>query len=168
MDGMLFRSGEEVGQAPLQIADFLADAPAPRRGRPRAKPAPAIAPAVLARLATREREVAGAVYAGGEMAADEVRAALGAGLSNSAVRTMLNRLTEKNILKRRGAGNKFLYSAALPDDLVREAALKRLSDDYFGGSLFDAALALMKLVAERQPDAVRSISRRVRRTAAHA
>jgi predicted transcriptional regulator len=165
MDGMLFRTGDDGAQGPLQLADFLPAGPAPRRGRPKAQAPAPLAPAVLARLATREREVATAVYVGGEVAADEVRAALASGLSNSAVRTMLNRLTGKGILKRREAGNKFLYSAALPDERLREAALQRVSEDYFGGSLFDAAVALMKLVAERQPEAVRSISRRVRRTA---
>jgi predicted transcriptional regulator len=115
----------------------------------------------LARLAGREREVAGIVYGCGRgISADEVRRALSDPLSNSAVRSMLSRLAAKGLLRVRKTGKKFLYSPAIADDAAREAAILRLAQDYFAGSLAEAAMAMLALARRRRPaalDRVRAI-----------
>ena len=109
----------------------------------------------LARLAPREREVAEIVYACGRgISADEVRHALGDPLSNSAVRSMLGRLAAKGLLATRRAGKKFLYLPAIADAAAREAAILRLAQDYFAGSLAEAAMATLALARRRRPASV--------------
>ncbi len=109
----------------------------------------------LARLPGREREVAGIVYASGRgISADEVRLALGDELSNSAVRSMLSRLAAKGLVATRKAGKKYLYLPAIADAEAREAALLRLAQDYFGGSVAEAAMAMLALARRRRPAAV--------------
>ena len=106
----------------------------------------------LARLAGREREVAGIVYACGRgISADEVRLALSDPLSNSAVRSMLSRLAAKGLLTTRKTGKKFLYLPALADEAAREAAILHLAQDYFAGSLAEAAMAVLTMARRRRP-----------------
>lgn len=116
-----------------------------RRDRGEGEPQPGPAAAALVRLAPREREVATIVYTHGMLTANEARAYLAKPLSNSAIRSMLTRLEAKGILRKRKAGNKFLFGPVMPDRQLRDRALRRLCDDYFGGSLIDAAVALFAL-----------------------
>lgn len=129
---------------------FLKDAmsgSAPLLRRPQGPP--------LARLADREREVAEIVYACGRpVSADDVRLALSDPLSNSAVRSMLTRLTAKGLLATRKTGKKFLYLPAVADDAAREAAILRLARDYFAGSLAEAAMAMLAMARRRRPGAL--------------
>lgn len=110
---------------------------------------------LLARLPGREREVAAIVYECGRgISADEVRLALGDPLSNSAVRSMLTRLAAKGLLTTRKDGKKFLYLPALADEAAREAAILRLAQDYFAGSLAEAAMAMLTMARRRRPAAL--------------
>jgi len=99
----------------------------------------------IRRLAPREREVAELVYSRGEASATEICEALSEPLSNAAVRSMLGRLERKGLVRRRKEGRRYLYLPALADQSVREIALRRVSHDYFGGSLAAAAVALSDL-----------------------
>ena len=101
---------------------------------------------MLDRLPRREREVAEIVYARGEASAQDICHALPDRLSNAAVRSMLQRIEAKGIVRRRKEGRKYLYSAVLPDRTVREAALRRIAKDYFDGSLVRAARMLDDMV----------------------
>lgn len=106
----------------------------------------------LARLAGREREVAEIVYSCGRgITAEEVRLSLSDPLSNSAVRTMLCRLTAKGILTyRKATGKTFAYLPAVTDEAAREAAILRLAQDYFAGSLGEAAMTVLSLARRRR------------------
>lgn len=107
---------------------------------------------LLSRLAWREREVAGIVYTWGRgVAAEEVRLALSDPLSNSAVRSILQRLATKGLLTTVRTGKKFLYLPAIADQEVREVAILRLAQDYFAGSLAEAAMATLALARRRRP-----------------
>ena len=101
---------------------------------------------MVERLAPRERQIATIVLTRGEASAGEVRHALPEAISDAAVRSMLSRLVAKKLLRRRKLGRKFLYRPAAPDGAAREAALRRLSRDFFGGSLAHAAEAATALV----------------------
>lgn len=102
-------------------------------------------------LPRREREVADIVYALGEASAEDVCTALADPLSNAAVRSMLRRIEIKGVIRRHKVGKKFLYSAARPNRDTREAALRRISRDYFGGSLTSAALVLLEMMDREEP-----------------
>lgn len=109
----------------------------------------AIHPVRVLDLYEREQEVAIVVYRRGCATANEVQDRLSDPLSNGAVRSMLNRLVGKRILKRqrRGPHGAFVYLPALTDEVIEERALRQLANDFFDGSLFRTAAALDKLVA---------------------
>lgn len=101
-------------------------------------------------LPARERQVARIVYANGPMTANAVQQRLLPEISNGAVRSMLVRLVAKGILSRRwgerGRSQNFLYFPAITNEQLRFGAIKRLSDEYFSGSLLDVAVALIDLL----------------------
>ena len=104
-------------------------------------------------LASREREVATIVYAQTSATARQVEGQLSTVMTNSAVRSMLVRLVRKGILSRRaiagkrGRGQEYLYLPALTEADLKIRALRRLSEDFFDGSLSEAAQLLQMLVA---------------------
>jgi predicted transcriptional regulator len=111
-------------------------------------------PRQVLRLASREREVATIVYAQTGATARQVEAQLSTVMTNSAVRSMLSRLVRKGILSRRaiegtrGRGQEFLYLPALTEADLKMRALKRLSEDFFAGSLTETARLLQLLVEQ--------------------
>ncbi|WP_162806664.1 BlaI/MecI/CopY family transcriptional regulator [Sphingosinicella terrae] len=99
----------------------------------------------IERLAPRERELAQIVVALGEASATDIERKLSDPLSNSAVRSMLRRLERKGVVRRHRRGNKFVYVSATPTPAARVEALRRISQEYFGGSLAAAAAAIAEL-----------------------
>ena len=99
----------------------------------------------LDRLARREREVAEIVFARGEASAVDVCRALSDPISNAAVRSMLTRLEAKGVLSRRKEGKRFFYAPAGTDPAVRDASLRWLALEHFGGSLARLAGAALDL-----------------------
>lgn len=112
----------------------------------------------LTRLAPRELEVATIVYLNTGITAREVEAALSSPITNAAIRSMLNRLVDKGILRRRRGEGKFYYSPALLLPSIQERALERVVDDYFAGSLSDAFVRLVGLVRATRPDILASLT----------
>jgi predicted transcriptional regulator len=103
-------------------------------------------------LPPREREIAEIVYAEGEASAAEVCRALPDPLTNAAVRSMLSRLRAKGVLRRRKEGNRYYYAPAVSDQAAREAALRKVSRDYFDGSLLDTAAVLIEMARSQSSD----------------
>lgn len=102
-------------------------------------------PALLRRLPPRERQLATIVGRLGEASATEIQDALPDPISNAAVRSMLRRLEAKGVLVRYPHGRKYLYAPAAVDQ-GGEAALRRVSRDYFSGSMTRAAAAMASLI----------------------
>jgi predicted transcriptional regulator len=112
-------------------------------------------PPPIQALAWRERELASAIYREGPMTAKDLQARLSDRLSNAAIRSMLARLCQKGLLKRRKrmvvckAGARriaFLYLPAIGSDGVRHTALLQFARDYFDGSLLMVAQASIELL----------------------
>jgi predicted transcriptional regulator len=108
-------------------------------------------PPAVRRLAPREREVATLIYWKGALTAKEVGGHI-PGVSHGAIRTMLGRLGRKGILKCRhsGYGKTLLYLPAIASGDIVEIALKRVAEDFYEGSVFDAAAAIHAFLAARQ------------------
>lgn len=102
-------------------------------------------------LAPRERQVVEAVYRLQEATAAQIQQELGPDLSNSAVRAMLVRLESKGVLQHRVDGQRYLYSAVVPQEQVRESALKKLVGTFFNNSSASAATALLGMSGELSP-----------------
>jgi predicted transcriptional regulator len=106
-------------------------------------------PHEVALLLPREREIATIVYRLGASTAAQVEGELSAALSNSAVRSMLNRLVAKGILKRVLAYRTFVYLPALTPRDSGCLALKQFAADYFDGSVERAATVMSQLLDTR-------------------
>jgi predicted transcriptional regulator len=83
-----------------------------------------------------ELECLKALWKLGEASVKDVRGELAPrkNLAYTTVMTLLDRLARKGGASRRKAGRMFLYSPALPRDLVRGLAVKELVDSFFNGS----------------------------------
>ncbi|HEV2593671.1 MAG TPA: BlaI/MecI/CopY family transcriptional regulator [Sphingomicrobium sp.] len=106
-------------------------------------------PHEISLLLRREREVATIVYRLGSATATEVLDTLSKRISNAALRSMLNRLVAKGILKRILSGRAYVYLGALTSSESRDLALKQFADDHFYGSVFEAAETIASLLADR-------------------
>ena len=103
-------------------------------------------PIEVEQLLWREREVATIVYRLRAATANEVCANLSGQLHNASVRSMLNRLVAKGILKRTLSDKSFVYLPALTATDSRILALRRFADDYFAGSVHLAAQSMRALL----------------------
>lgn len=102
-------------------------------------------PSLMRRLPPRERQLATIVSYLGEAGATEIQNALPDPISNPAVRSMLCRLEAKGVLVRYRQGRKFLYALARVNE-PGEAALRKISREYFSGSLAQTAAAIASLI----------------------
>lgn len=95
-------------------------------------------------LRGRELEVVMIVRRRQGATVEEVRADIAGDLSPSAVRTMLNRLTEKGHLTRAERDGRNWYGVAGPaSSRARRGAAARLVETFFGGSPINAAVAIL-------------------------
>jgi len=100
----------------------------------------------LAALGPRQQEIAGIVYAHASVTPREVQQRLSEQRSLRVIRTLLDRLVLKGLVRRKASGRhrEILYIAAIPTPRVREAAIRKLVDERFGGSLALASTALQE------------------------
>ena len=98
---------------------------------------------MIDKLPPRERELFDALYGLKQATAAELQGALEDAPSNSAVRVMLRRLEAKGFVTHREVDGRFVYSPALPESRIKQSALKRFVETYFGGSPAGAAAALI-------------------------
>ncbi|MCA9194121.1 MAG: BlaI/MecI/CopY family transcriptional regulator [Planctomycetales bacterium] len=91
-------------------------------------------------LSRRERQIVDVLFELGEAPADKVREALGAGLANATVRTMLRKLEEKGVVSHREDGKRFLYKVIQSRKAAGKSALRRVLNVFYGGSV-ESALA---------------------------
>jgi predicted transcriptional regulator len=84
-----------------------------------------------------------ALYASGETTAAELCASMDDPPSNSAVRIMLSRLERKGFVTHRAENGKYVYSAAVPEPVVKQTAVRQFIDTFFRGSPIGAAAALI-------------------------
>jgi len=118
---------------------------------------------MLTNLAPREQEVATIVYLNASMTATEVESALSSEISNAAIRSMLNRLVAKGVLRRhKGEGKSyFIYSPAVQLPEIQERVLERVAGDYFGGSLSEVSRCVVRLMEKQDPEALSALSRQI-------
>lgn len=77
-----------------------------------------------------------ALWALGEATVEDIRARLlpTRPLAYTTVMTVMDRLARKGVAERRKRGRAHLYSSAVAEEAVREHALGRLVENFFGGS----------------------------------
>src|SRR5512134_3454517 len=83
-------------------------------------------------LSRRERQIMDVLYASGRASAAEVLEAMPDPPSYSSVRALLRVLEEKGHVVHEQDGARYIYAPAVPGEEVRESALRRLVQTFFG------------------------------------
>jgi BlaI family transcriptional regulator, penicillinase repressor len=96
-----------------------------------------------AALSRRERQSMEIVYRRGEVTAAEILADLPDPPSYSAVRGLLRILVDKQHLRHREDGPRYVYSPVVTREKARTKAIADLLDTFFDGSAAEAAAALL-------------------------
>lgn len=115
-------------------------------------------PREVERLFPRMREIARIVYLNGSATAREIQDAIEDPLTLYGIRTMLNRLIRRGIIKSRKSGRhrEIIYLPGILNDGIRELALARMIEHDFDGSCqtaLQSTLLLIRAEADRTPNA---------------
>ena len=94
-------------------------------------------------LGRRERQIVETVTKLGEASVSDVQKHLADAPSYSAVRAMLNLLVEKNWLRYRQEGKKYLYRPAVSKRKNQRTAITKMLNTFFSDSATDAFAALL-------------------------
>jgi BlaI family transcriptional regulator, penicillinase repressor len=116
---------------------------------------------LIDKLPPRERELFEALYGLGHATAAELEEVLENPPSNSAIRVMLRRLEAKGFVTHREENGRFVYAPALPESRIKQSALKRFVETYFGGSPVGAAAALIGMSEKVDPDELRQLEQMI-------
>ena len=112
---------------------------------------------MIDKLPARERQLFEALYSMKRATAVELQDALEDAPSNSAVRVMLRRLEAKGFVTHREEDGRFIYSPAVPERRIKQTALRRFVETYFGGSPMGAAAALVGMSEKVDPEELRRL-----------
>jgi predicted transcriptional regulator len=112
-------------------------------------------------LPRREREIFEILCSAGEATAADIRAAMADPPSYSAVRTLLARLEQRDLVKHRTLDQTYIYKSVPQPAKVRESALKQMVKTFFDGSAASAATALLGLTKTLSPDEAAALRRAI-------
>ena len=119
-------------------------------------------PSELVGMSRRERQIMDVLHRRGEATAAEVLAEMAQAPSYSAVRALLRVLEEKGRITHDVRGRTYVYRPTASRSLVRRAALQHVVTTFFGGSVGEAAAALLDLPGRGLGDAERRrLARRI-------
>jgi predicted transcriptional regulator len=114
----------------------------------------------LSKLSRRERQMMEVIYRRGRASAAEVREGLPDPPSYSAVRTLLTILEGKGYVEHVKEGARYIYLPVQRRDRAGRAALRRVVQTFYDGSLGKAVTALVDLSGSRlSPDEIGRLSR---------
>jgi predicted transcriptional regulator len=112
----------------------------------------------------RERQIIEVVYRLGKASVTDVHTRLPDPPTYSAVRAMLGKLEDKGFLSHEQDGPRYVYLPAVPAERARRTALRQVVDTFFGGSVEQAVLALVKMPEGELPDErLADLAERIRR-----
>lgn len=103
-------------------------------------------------LSKRERQIMDALFEAGELSAQDVKAAIPDAPSYSAVRALLAKLVEKDIVQYRDESGRYIYFPVIKQDQARESALQKMVKTFFGGSATAAVNALLGMQDKKLTD----------------
>jgi predicted transcriptional regulator len=104
-------------------------------------------------LTRRERQVMNILHRRGASTVTEIMDELPDPPTYSAVRSILRILGEKELVRHREDGPRYIYEPAESTERVRESALEHVVDTYFAGSTEQAVTALLRLADTDLSDA---------------
>lgn len=104
-------------------------------------------------LSRRERQIMDILFEVGACSAHEVLEKLPDPPGYSAVRALIARLVEKNLVEFRLDGTRHIYSPRVEPKKARDSAIKQLLKTFFKGSRVNAVNALLDMDAGKLSDA---------------
>ena len=118
-------------------------------------------------LTRRERQVMDILHRRGEATVSEIMADLPDPPTYSAVRSILRILGEKELIRHREDGPRYVYYPAQDTEAAREDVLSHVVDTYFAGSPEQAVTALLRIsdldIEDEEIERLREAIRRARR-----
>jgi len=96
-------------------------------------------------LSKRERQVMDVVYRRKSASGQEIMNDIPNPPTYSAVRSTLNILEKKGLLKHRKNGKKFIYSPTISPSKATNSAVKQLMTTYFNNSVENAVSTILKI-----------------------
>lgn len=96
-------------------------------------------------MSRRERQIMDLLHQLGSASANDVRSSLPDPPSYSAVRAHLRVMEEKGLVTHVESGRTYVYRPSSSPKQARRAAVRHLVATFFGGSVEDAAAALLEL-----------------------
>ena len=96
-------------------------------------------------LSRRERQIMQVIYRRSNASVSEVLGEIPSPPSYSAIRSIMNILVGKGLLKRTRNGKKYLYSSTVSQKKAMHTEVKQLMSTYFEGSLENAVTALLEI-----------------------
>lgn len=103
----------------------------------------------FANLSRRERQIMDILYEQGECSAQDVMEKLPNAPGYSAVRALIARLVEKQLVVFRSEGARYIYSPGVTEAKAQSSAINRLLRTFFKGSRVNAVNALLDAEAEK-------------------
>ena len=100
-------------------------------------------------LSKRERQIMEVIYRWRSASVNEVLRAIPSPPSYSAVRAIMNILEDKEFLKHRKEGRKYIYSPTIPHKRAMRSAVKHLLQTYFNNSIEEAVRALVEIDSKK-------------------
>jgi len=114
-------------------------------------------------LSRRERQVMDILYRRGEATVAEVMNDLPDPPTDSAVRSILRILMEKELITHREDGPRYVYLPAVNTDRARDDALKHVIRTFFDGSAEQAVAAVLRMSDAKLSDAeITALSARIK------
>jgi len=111
----------------------------------------------------RERQIIEIVYGLGRATVSDVLAQLPDPPTYSTVRAMLNKLEDKGHLNHQQDGPRYVYVPAVPAERARSSALRQMVNVFFGGSVEQAVMALVRMPDGRVPqERLEALAERIR------
>lgn len=118
----------------------------------------------LQQLSRRERQIMDILYERQPCSAQEIQEYLPDPPSYSAVRALLARLVEKELVKFRQDGARYLYFPCVAEQKAQESAIGRLLKTFFKGSPARAVSALLDMdSASMSSREIEEIERKIQR-----
>ena len=112
-------------------------------------------------LGARERQIMEAVYRLGRAGVREVLDELPDSPHYSSVRTMLNKLEEKGLLRHVEDGRRYVYLPTIPRAETQRSTLKRVVRNFFDGSTSRTMAALLDLDSTLSEEEVEDLRARI-------
>ena len=95
-------------------------------------------------LSKREQQIMELLHRHQRLTANQVTDLLPGQASNSTVRTLLRILEDKGRVRHADEGGRFVYTAVGSRQTWARAALRRVAETFYGGSIADVAVALVE------------------------